>query len=106
MAVRFEPHGHDLPGFWGDGSSSSGTIDWCERNYVVSFYIAEFFNSFSALALVVAGGYAWYQAWRDSLELRFHAIGISVVLVGLGSAAFHSTLQFWGQMWDELPMVW
>ncbi|KAJ1483999.1 ceramidase, partial [Baffinella frigidus] len=103
MTVRFEPHGHDLPGFWGDTSSS---IDWCERNFVVSFYIAEFFNAFSSLTLCVTGGYIWYQAWRDSLELRFYALGMSVVVVGLGSAAFHGTLQFWGQMWDELPMVW
>ena len=84
----------------------------CERNYVVSFYLAEFFNAFSSLTLVrnaprlthpsppsmnialtarppqcVAGGYAWYQAWRDGLELRFHALGLSVVGVGLGTPA-------------------
>ena len=117
MTVRFEPHGHDHPGFWGDASSSidwyrnppssaqtrlrlvqdvtslsswmwtscgqsaflsvtstrarmakeeerggdlvevhclgcdlSGWMHRCERNYVVSFYIAEFFNTFSSFA--------------------------------------------------------
>lgn len=28
------------------------------------------------------------------------------MLVGLGSIAFHCTLQYWAQMWDEVPMVW
>lgn len=28
------------------------------------------------------------------------------MLVGLGSIAFHCTLQYWAQMWDEVPMLW
>ncbi|CAD7934926.1 unnamed protein product [Amoebophrya sp. A25] len=33
-------------------------------------------------------------------------VGTSVVLVGIGSALFHGTLQRWAQVADELPMVW
>ena len=49
MAVRSDPKGGDLSGFWGPPTS---TIDWCEHNYVVSTHVAEFFNTFSSLSLV------------------------------------------------------
>lgn len=31
---------------------------------------------------------------------------LGIFLVGLGSAAFHGTLLYEHQMWDELPMMW
>lgn len=30
---------YDRPGYWGEPTS---TLDWCEENYAVSFYVAEF----------------------------------------------------------------
>jgi dihydroceramidase len=33
-------------------------------------------------------------------------ISILYIIVGLGSAAFHGTLKFNYQLWDEIPMVW
>merc|ERR1711934_283612 len=51
MPITFGPNsGHQ--GYWGDPTSS---IDWCESNYVVSFYIAEFWNTISSFLMVVAG---------------------------------------------------
>ncbi|KAG0203588.1 Alkaline ceramidase 3 [Mortierella sp. GBA30] len=49
---------HDHKGYWGPPTSS---IDWCEDNYVVSFYIAEFFNSFSSFAMIILGETACYS---------------------------------------------
>lgn len=41
VAVRdLEP---DYPGYWGPPTA---TIDWCEANYDVSFYVAEFCKLF------------------------------------------------------------
>merc|ERR1711972_740282 len=40
------------------------------------------------------------------LERRFALAFASVCIVGLGSVAFHGTLLFNHQMWDEVPMLW
>ena len=42
----------DPAGYWGLPTS---TIDWCEQNYAVTPYVAEFFNTVSSLAMVLAG---------------------------------------------------
>lgn len=39
MPPYIAPETHAIVGFWGKPSS---TLDWCEENYVYSFYIAEF----------------------------------------------------------------
>ncbi len=57
MPTRFEPEGGDRDGFWGPSTSS---IDWCERNYEVTYYVAEFFNAISSIGLVVVGLFTIY----------------------------------------------
>eukprot|EP00282_Hemiselmis_andersenii_P006594 CAMPEP_0114156220 /NCGR_PEP_ID=MMETSP0043_2-20121206/25930_1 /TAXON_ID=464988 /ORGANISM="Hemiselmis andersenii, Strain CCMP644" /LENGTH=255 /DNA_ID=CAMNT_0001251623 /DNA_START=29 /DNA_END=792 /DNA_ORIENTATION=- len=102
--IRFEPRGTDnAAGWWGESTSS---VDWCERNYTHTVYIAEFFNTISNIGLILSGLYCVYTAIRYKFELRFVALGIGGLVIGLGSAAFHCTLQYWAQMWDEVPMVW
>ena len=44
-------HVEDLPGYWGPATA---TLDWCESNYVVSYYIAEFYNTLSNAAYLIA----------------------------------------------------
>ena len=89
-------------GFWGPPTSS---VDWCEANYAHSPYVAEFFNTFSSLAIVAAGALGlWLH--RQVLERRFGLCFASVALVGIGSIAFHATLRFELQMADELPMLY
>jgi dihydroceramidase len=89
-------------GFWGPPTSS---IDWCETNYAQSRFVAEWFNTTSSLALVAAGllGFALH---RRALERRFLVAYAALMVVGLGSIAFHATLRFELQMLDELPMLW
>ncbi len=87
-------------GFWGLPTAS---IDWCEANYAVTPWVAEFWNTLSSLAMVVAG-VVGASSRRLVREVRV-AFGL-LVLVGVGSIAFHGTLRFGLQMLDELPMLY
>ncbi|KAG0253246.1 Alkaline ceramidase 3 [Mortierella polycephala] len=60
---------NDWNGYWGPATSS---IDWCEDNYVVSYYIAEFFNAFSSFAMIILGEAACYSISRlqSTMERR------------------------------------
>ena len=88
-------------GYWGEVTS---TVDWCEPNYGVSHFIAEPFNTLSSLAMVAAGivGLARHR----ELARRYRIAFALLVLVGLGSVAFHASLRFATQLLDELPMVY
>ncbi|CCD25088.1 ceramidase NDAI_0E02710 [Naumovozyma dairenensis CBS 421] len=90
-------------GFWGE---TTAIIDWCEENYVVSNYIAEWSNTLTNLGFVMAASYSIYCAYRNKLEKRFILIGLGFALVGVGSWLFHMTLKFHFQLLDELPMVY
>ena len=103
----FEPeaqyHQHNaIVGYWGPVQSS---IDWCEYNYILSFYVAEMFNTVSNLGLACMGLFGAYMAWRNGLGARFVGCHLGTAMVGVGSAAFHGTLTHVGQQGDETPMI-
>ncbi|KAI9319021.1 ceramidase [Dichotomocladium elegans] len=89
-------------GYWGPVTSS---VDWCEENYAHSYYIAEFWNTVSSLAMVLLGGLG-VALHHQSLGWQLSMSYVLIVVVGIGSVLFHATLQFQNQMWDEVPMVW
>lgn len=90
-------------GFWGPRTSA---VDWCESNYTWSFYIAEFFNTITSLPAAFFALYGLYLTYKYGYEKRFIVVNLLVGLVGLGSAAFHGTLLWTGQIMDELPMIY
>jgi dihydroceramidase len=90
-------------GYWSPITSS---IDWCERNYVLTKYIAEFWNCLSSLLMCLLGGILFFRGLYYKIETRFLLMSLSFGIVGLGSAYFHGTLTYIGQMTDELPMVY
>ncbi|KAI7886283.1 alkaline phytoceramidase family protein [Lichtheimia hyalospora FSU 10163] len=93
---------HLVEGYWGPITSS---VDWCEENYTHSYYVAEYWNSVSSLAMVLLGALGVALHHR-SLGWRLSVSYLLIVVVGIGSILFHATLQFENQMWDEVPMVW
>lgn len=90
-------------GIWGRPSS---TIDWCEENYVVTLFIAEFWNTISNWIMIVPPFLAAYLSWKSKQESRIVASYASLGFVGLGSFAFHCTLIYKMQLMDELPMIY
>jgi len=92
-----------LTGYWGQVDA---LIDWCEPNYVVSYYIAEFVNTLSSVPMILWSIMGVVYCWKYAIqETRFLFVFIALGIVGIGSVAFHGTLRFHAQLLDELPMV-
>jgi dihydroceramidase len=89
--------------FWGPVTAS---IDWCEENYVISRYIAEFCNTTTNAIFVILAIIAIRNALQWHYERRILLTSIGFLAVGLGSWLFHMTLKYEFQLLDELPMIW
>jgi len=88
--------------FWGPNDAD---FDWCEPDYVVLDYVAEFNNTWTNLFYFIPG--VIFFCKHTSLTPR----GVNVLLfilgtIGVGSAMFHGTLRYRAQLADELPMHW
>ncbi|NBO99296.1 MAG: hypothetical protein EBU90_04105 [Proteobacteria bacterium] len=86
------------------------TVDWCEANYTVTKYVAEFWNSSSGLAIVVSAIYWRYSSvtsdvFSGAFGHCFKDIFWYLLLVGVGTMLFHGTLLYKYQLLDELPML-
>eukprot|EP01006_Ploeotia_vitrea_P066312 TRINITY_DN94718_c0_g1_i1.p1 TRINITY_DN94718_c0_g1~~TRINITY_DN94718_c0_g1_i1.p1 ORF type:complete len:259 (+),score=2.16 TRINITY_DN94718_c0_g1_i1:45-821(+) len=95
---------HQEAYYWGKVDAN---IDWCEENYVVSPYVAEFWNTLSSLPIFLVSVYGLLALPpKASNWMRFRLSFICLGIVGLGSAMFHATLRRTPQLLDELPMLW
>ncbi|KAF9112263.1 Alkaline ceramidase 3 [Mortierella sp. AM989] len=91
----------DKIGYW---SPNTASVDWCENNYVVSYYIAEFWNTISSLFIILLGELGLYLC--PTKERRFKVAFRTISIVGIGSTLFHGTLRHKMQLLDELPMIY
>jgi dihydroceramidase len=89
-------------GYWGRPTSN---IDWCENNYAVSPYVAEFWNAISSVSFLVTALIGSWLTIKYKLENRFLICFLSIFIMGFGSILFHATLLRTTQMLDELPMI-
>lgn len=86
------------------------TVDWCESNYEISIYIAEFWNTLTGVFLIFSGvlfyinNEEWIYIESKKGEQFFRICGLLIV-VGIGTILFHSTLYYPFQLMDELPML-
>ncbi|KAJ3100955.1 Alkaline ceramidase 3 [Phlyctochytrium bullatum] len=101
MGFNLTPAG--LKGHWGKPTS---TLDWCEENYIVSYYIAEFWNSLSNAFYTNLAVLGLFLCYKIGAETRAYLAFLSLFVVGVGSFLFHATLLFETQMMDELPMIY
>lgn len=89
--------------YWGPVTS---TIDWCEENYTVSPYLAEFVNTTTNLGFMLFSLFGIYNTLRNGFSKTFIIAYLGVMFVGFGSWCFHMTLQYNMQLLDELPMIY
>ncbi|XP_054269156.1 alkaline ceramidase 3-like [Macrosteles quadrilineatus] len=93
----------NIIGYWG---KQTATIDWCERNYEVSFYVAEWWNTISNLMIILPPLWGIVEVFNQGFEKRFIICNFLVFIVGVGSWCFHMTLLYEMQLFDELPMIY
>ncbi|KAI8896590.1 ceramidase, partial [Globomyces pollinis-pini] len=85
---------------------ATSSMDWCEENYIVSFYIAEWWNTLTNLNYMVLALIGLWSARKTKSELRCYLPYIGLFVIGVGSWLFHMTLTRQLQLSDELPMIW
>lgn len=92
-------------GYW---SPQTSAANFCELDYSITFYIAEFINTLSNLAFIyqaivslpphLRGRGGLSRLWQWPVEAW------ALILVGVGSGAFHMTLRHYPQIVDESGM--
>lgn len=86
------------------------TVDWCEQNYILSEYVAEYWNTLTGVCLILSGvlyyknNYDWIRK-NSRYKISFVKISALLVFVGIGTMLFHGTLYYPFQLLDELPMI-
>ncbi|KAI9217256.1 ceramidase [Blastocladiella britannica] len=84
---------------------TNALVDWCEDNFAVVAFIAEFVNTLSNFWYLVFSAFGMYNAIRYRYEKRFFYSYFMLFVVGIGSALFHGTLTYYMQLLDEVPML-
>jgi hypothetical protein len=77
------------------------TVDWCEKNYTIVGYIAEFWNTITGIAIAISAVYFRYNHKVSELNNVFWFL----MLVSVGTVLFHATLLYKYQLLDEMPML-
>ncbi|KAJ2554323.1 alkaline ceramidase ydc1, partial [Coemansia sp. RSA 1933] len=76
------------------------------ENYVVSNYIAEFWNVMTNITMLTISFLGIYSSIKHNQGKRVIGIYLAMLLVGVGSICFHATLKYSTQLLDELPMLY
>ncbi len=79
--------------YWGEPDTE---LTFCEAKYQ-NKYIAEYYNTFSALSYIIVGYLLYIKNLKD--------IGFVVILLGIGTMVMHATLRWYGQWMDEICML-
>lgn len=91
-----------LVGYWGEPTAS---INWCETDYEVSHYVAEWWNTVSNIVLVALSTFGVRMCIREKHDADLLVLYVMIAIIGVGSALFHGTLLVVSQQLDETPMI-
>ncbi|XP_038634165.1 alkaline ceramidase 1 isoform X2 [Scyliorhinus canicula] len=86
----------------------SSQIDWCEDNFQFSEKVAEFYNTISSVSFFISSPIMMYllHPYAQKRNRAVYLIWVLIMLVGLFSAYYHMTLSYFGQLLDELSILW
>ena len=84
----------------------NSTIQWCEDKYVHSDYIMEWYNTLTGALLSLSGILFYLNNRRNVYISHFNNVSIILIILGIGTMLFHSTLLYVFQLTDEIPMLW
>ncbi|KAI1326866.1 ceramidase [Xylariaceae sp. FL0255] len=92
-----------LSGAWSPPTSSA---NFCEEDYAVTAYIAEFINTLTNLLYVFfALRYMYGPGSRGLLAPKVDFMSLSLFILGIASFLFHASLRHILQFGDELAML-
>ena len=74
--------------YWGQATG----INWCEEDYDIHPYIAEYYNSLSNAAYIVAALSTFRQTILYKLPAAFGLFSFALLMTGVTSFWFHCTL--------------
>ncbi|KAJ5165950.1 hypothetical protein N7492_006246 [Penicillium capsulatum] len=87
--------------FWGPPTSY---LNFCEEDYVITRFIAEFINTLSSFVYIAYGIYG-LRFLNQRQQAGYRSISYyGLIGVGVCSAGYHMTLKYHTQMSDELSM--
>lgn len=84
----------------------TSNMNWCEEDYVVTPFIAEFFNTLSSIPVAMFGLHGVIHVVRHGLGNLNALLHFLCFIIGIGSMWFHSHLTSTGQAADEVPMLY
>ncbi|KAB8274633.1 alkaline phytoceramidase [Aspergillus minisclerotigenes] len=90
-----------LTPFWGPQTSY---LNFCEEDYVITRYIAEFINTLSSFVYIAYGIYGLSKLRHKPNASSRSIPYFGLIGVGVCSAGYHMTLKYHTQMSDELSM--
>ncbi|ETO33593.1 hypothetical protein RFI_03509 [Reticulomyxa filosa] len=85
--------------YWGNPTAH---INWCEEDYVIVPWIAEFHNTWTSLLFTVSGINALRVCYKWKLPYVYGIGCFALINTGIWSAYFHASLKWHGQKLDEI----
>ncbi|KAK4221520.1 ceramidase [Podospora fimiseda] len=94
--IKFSGDPHALHGAW---SPPTSRANFCEEDYSITHYLAEFINTLTNLT------YVYYALHAISSRKKTDFMSLSLLILGICSSLFHATLLLPLEFSDELSML-